>query len=306
MNNNSIIILIEKLLGRSSKLRNEEYSFYCTFCSHHKKKLQINLKTQKWHCWICNTGGHNLIQLFKKLKATRDQFQELYNSGYSKTTVYASDDDAKVEVVKLPQQYIPLWEKQNTPEYKRAMLYLQHRGITPFDILKYSIGYCETGLYSNRIIVPSFDADAQLNYFVGRSFYDSTMKYKNPFVSKDVVGFDLFINWNEPIILCEGVFDAISIKRNAIPLFGKTIPQKLEKKIIEHNVKDIYITLDTDAIKDSLKICEKFMNQGRNVYMVDLPTDTDPSDIGFDAIHTLLSDTNLLNFSSLIKYRLLG
>ena len=306
MNKNSILVLIEKLFGRSNRLRNEEYAFYCTFCNHHKKKLQVNLKTQKWHCWICNTGGHNLIQLFKKLKATKEQFQELYDSGYSKTTKFVSEEDTAKEVVKLPSQYIPLWEKQNTPEYKRAMLYLQNRGITIFDILKYSIGYCESGLYSNRIIIPSYDENAQLNYFVGRSFYETTMKYKNPFVSKDVIGFDLFINWSEPIILCEGVFDAITIKRNAIPLFGKTIPKKLERKIIEKNVQDIYIALDTDAIKDSLKICEKFMNQGRNVYMVDLPNNTDPSDLGFEKIHNFLENTNLLNFSSLIKYRLLG
>ena len=116
----------------------------------------------------------------------------------------------------------------------------------------------------------------------------------------------MFINWSEPIILCEGVFDAITVKRNAIPLFGKTIPKKLERKIIEKNVQDIYIALDTDAIKDSLKICEKFMNQGRNVYMVDLPNNTDPSDLGFEKIHNFLENTNLLNFSSLIKYRLLG
>ena len=263
-------MLIEKLLGRSNRLRNEEYAFYCTFCNHHKKKLQVNLKTQKWHCWICNTGGHNLIQLFKKLKATKEQFQELYDSGYSKTTKFVSEEDTTKEVVKLPSQYIPLWEKQNTPEYKRAMLYLQNRGITIFDILKYSIGYCESGLYSNRIIIPSYDENAQLNYFVGRSFYDTTMKYKNPFVSKDVIGFDLFINWSEPIILCEGVFDAITVKRNAIPLFGKTIPKKLERKIIEKNVQDIYIALDTDAIKDSLKICEKFMKENPREILLDI------------------------------------
>ena len=66
MNKNSIIVLIEKLLGRSNRLRNEEYAFYCTFCNHHKKKLQVNLKTQKWHCWICNTGGHKIGILLRK------------------------------------------------------------------------------------------------------------------------------------------------------------------------------------------------------------------------------------------------
>ena len=43
--------------------------FWSPFISHHKPKLQINVQTQKWHCWVSNQGGHNLFQLFKKLKS---------------------------------------------------------------------------------------------------------------------------------------------------------------------------------------------------------------------------------------------
>ena len=57
---------------------------------------------------------------------------------------------------------------------------------------------------------------------------------KNPQVSKDIVGFELHINWNYPVCLVEGAFDAIAIKRNAIPLFGKTIPDQLKHRIIEN------------------------------------------------------------------------
>ena len=66
------------------------------------------------------------------------------------------------------------------------------------------------------------------------------MKYRNCTTTKDIIGFDLFINWDEPIILCEGVFDAMAFKRNAIPLFGKTVMNKLQKKIIEKKVKTIW------------------------------------------------------------------
>ena len=69
--------------------------------------------------------------------------------------------------------------------------------------MKYNIGYCESGLFSNRVIIPSYDEDGKLNFFVGRDIYDSPMKYKNSSTTKDVVGFELFINWNEPIVLCE-------------------------------------------------------------------------------------------------------
>ena len=148
------------------------------------------------------------------------------------------------------------------------------------DIVRYNIGYCDSGMYGNRIIVPSYSETGELNYFIARDVFDGGMKYKNPPVSKDVVGFELFINWDEPIILCEGVFDAIAIRRNAIPLFGKTIPKSLRKKIYEKKVKEIYILLDSDAIKDSIKITDDLMRNGINVYFVKL-SEEDPSDMGF-------------------------
>ena len=172
------------------------------------------------------------------------------------------------------------------------------------DIIRYNIGYCESGLYASRIIIPSYDSVGELNYFIARNIFDGGMKYKNPPVSKDVIGLELFINWDEPIVLVEGVFDAISIRRNAIPLFGKTIPKSLERKIIENNVKDIYISLDNDALQDALKICERFMKQGRNVYMIDIEDGKDPSSIGFENFHNKLIDTNELDFSTMMKYRL--
>ena len=306
MNNDSvsIIALVEKLLGRSNRLRNQEYAFHCTFCNHHKKKLQINLKSLRWHCWVCGTGGHNLKQLFKKLKATREQFKELFNLLGEYTPIKSDDSTKFQQTVSLPKEYIPLWERQSTPDYRQAMSYLMKRGISILDIIKYGMGYCEDGLYSGRIIIPSYDKEGNLNYFVGRSFYDTKLKYKNPAVSKDIVGFELFINWNEPIVLVEGVFDAIAIKRNAIPLFGKTIPDNLMRKIIQKKVKEIYLCLDKDALKDALSISKTLMDSGIRVGMVDLPNDSDPSSLGFERIHSMLEDTDELTLSNLMRYRL--
>jgi 5S rRNA maturation endonuclease (ribonuclease M5) len=131
------------------------------------------------------------------------------------------------------------------------------------------------------------------------------MKYKNPPVSKDVIGFDLFINWDEPIVLCEGSFDAMAIRRNAIPLFGKTIPKKLKMKIYEKKVKQIYILLDSDAIKDSLKITDDLMRNGIDVYFVNLKEE-DPSDMGFKKIINLIKQTKQTSFYDLMRMKLNG
>ena len=131
------------------------------------------------------------------------------------------------------------------------------------------------------------------------------MKYKNPPVSKNIIGFDLFINWDEPIILCEGVFDAIAIKRNAIPLFGKTIPKKLMKKIYEKQIKTIYILLDSDAYWDSIKMTDVLMRNGINVQLVRL-NDDDPSDMGFTKVTNLIKKSNKTSFSDLVRMKLNG
>ena len=304
---NNIVYLLDRVIGsKGQKLKKQnEYMYWSPFVSHHKPKLQINIITGKWHCWVSNMGGHNLFQLFKKLSATQEQFRELRGIVDETSYGYESKEVRKKGKVELPKEFLSLVYKHPSPVYKNAMMYLQRRGITYEDILKYNIGYCDQGLYTNRVIIPSYSEDGQLNFFVGRDIFQSKMKYRNSPTSKDVVGFELFINWDEPIVLCEGPFDAIAIKRNAIPLFGKTILSNLRRKIIEKKVKQVYISLDRDAILDSLKMVEEFMKNDIDVYFVNLP-EKDPSDLGFENVIPLLKETEKMKFSDLMRYKLNG
>jgi DNA primase len=298
-------LLTRALNSQSTKTgQNNEYMFWSPFVHHHKPKLQINIQTQKWHCWVSETGGHNFFQLFKKVKAPQKYFDELrevsdriYYSKYKK--------DSKEKTLTLPKEFISLWNGAvKNPEYKNVIEYLKSRKIDLNDIIRYGIGYCEEGLYKNRIIVPSYDRNGDLNYFIGRNYYKGGMKYKNPRVSKDVVGFELFINWDESVVLCEGVFDAIAIKRNAIPLFGKTLPPKLLKRFIEHKVKKVYLILDSDAQKDSMKIVEKLKSYQLDVNLITLE-DKDPSELGFEKTINLIKQTkNSVTFSDYMKIKL--
>jgi len=303
--NQKIVNLLNRVLktsGRKLKKTNE-YMFWSPFIAHHKPKLQINIQTGKWHCWVSNEGGHNLFQLFKKVNATHNQMGEL--SKLVGKPKYRRDDSetTKKQVVKLPRDFKSMYEKSNSPVYKQAMMYLLKRGITGNDILKYNIGYCEEGAYRNRVIIPSYDKNGSLNYFVGRDVYNSKLKYKNPPVSKNVIGFELFINWDEPLILCEGVFDAIAIKRNAIPLFGKTVQSKLKTELYKQSVKKIYVVLDEDAKRDALKLTSKLMENGIEVYFVHM-RDKDPSDIGFERMLHKIKNTRRMNLKSFLANKL--
>jgi DNA primase len=307
MNQNKIVNLLNRVLKTNgTKLKKlDEYMYWSPFISHHKPKLQINVKTQKWHCWVSGTGGRTLFQLLKKVNASNQHFDELREL-VGDSPRYKKKTDSKVsEVVQLPYEFITFGNSTDSIVKRHALSYLYKRGITDDDILKYNIGYCDDGLYSNRIIIPSYDSDGQLNFFVGRDFYNSKMKYRNSPTSKDIIGFDLFINWDEPIILCEGVFDAMTFKRNAIPLFGKNIMSTLQKKIIESRVKVIYLALDNDAIEDTIKISDNFINNGIDVRMIKFK-EKDPSEIGFENLLYLINKTTKTKFSDLMRLKLNG
>lgn len=253
-----------------------------------------------WHCWVCNAKGKTLVGLFKKIEVAAEKMAELKSM-----FKYADKDDTQdtsVTKIELPEEYKPLVKLSRSDIVaKHALAYLKKRGITKEDILKYNIGYCESGRYSNMIIIPSYDKDYNLNYFIGRSFEkEPSRKYDSPKCNKNaIIGLEAFINWNVPVILCEGIFDAIAIKRNVIPLFGKTIPKALMMQLVQPNVKTVYVALDKDAQKDALRYTEELINLGKEVYLIDLE-DKDPSEMGFEKFTTLIQHAEPITLSQLI------
>ena len=303
---NKLVYLLERTLNsRSKKLtKQDEYMFYSPFVSHYKPKLQVNIVSQKWHCWVSNQGGHSIYSLFKKINADSRYFTELKDLVFIPSK--SEDKTESKIIVSLPREFLPLWTMNKSLYRNQAKSFLHKRGITDVDIKKYKIGFCDSGLYEGRIIIPSYDDKGLLNYFVGRSFVGEKMKYKNPNVSRDIVPFDWYIAWSKPIVLCEGVFDAISIRSNAIPMLSKKPSKSLLQKIFEKNVKTIYIALDDDAKKDAYNMSEFFRDFGIDCKVVKLPTDKDPNDLGWKKITTLIHSTESASFSDSIQARLYG
>jgi DNA primase len=310
MKNIQLLQLLESILGKGKSTSGNNIAFFSPFVSHYKPKLEIDINTTSngenpWHCWISDKKGRSISSLFKQLNLGKDKFEQLNRIIESNKYRSPLSTETKSVTLTLPEDYRPLWISKKTPDYRNAIHYLKNRGITIFDILKYRIGYAENGMYSGKIIIPSYDENGQLNYYVTRAYYKAdSQKHKNPDVSKDIIGFDMMINWSQPIILCEGAFDAIAIKRNAIPLFGKIIQPALQKKIIEKRVKDIYICLDADAIKKALDIAEKFMGEGLNVYFIELENEADASELGFRQINKIIEETSLLTFERVMELRM--
>ncbi len=296
---------IENILGKSHKRARDNYAFHCPFCNHRKPKLEINMHTNEegrnpWECWVCQTKGRTIRSLLYQLKTPKDQASEILKYVPRGGTV----EYKQLSILELPKEFQLLYNASTTSVVANLVKkYLYERGFTDNDFIKYGIGYCTSGEYGGRVIIPSYSESNSLNYFVARSYDGNYFKYKNPEVSKDVIFFENLINWNTPIILCEGVFDAIAIRRNAIPLLGKSITDSLYKKLITSKVTDIYVALDTDARDKALTISEKLLNQGKRVFLVDLP-DKDPSEMGFKSFTELIQESVELDISNIMLRKL--
>ena len=307
MVNQLLVTLVNSVLGSGKATARNNYAYHCPLCNHHKPKLEVNLTENRegknpWHCWACDARGTTVYNLFRQVKAASDKFVELGSLVKSSKSI---KETQVVSTVALPDEYISLNNVDNSDIMARhALAYLNNRHVSKYDILKYNIGYCKTGLYKNMVVIPTYDVDGKLNYFTARSFEkDPYVNYRNPQVSRDIIPNEHMINWNVPIILCEGLFDALAIKRNAIPLLGKNIQNNLMKKIVTSVVDKIYIALDRDAIKQALRFCEKLMAEGKEVYLVDLQ-DKDPSEMGFENFTKLIQTTVPLTYYDLMEHKL--
>ena len=301
-----VVNILDGTLGVGTSMKGNEQAHHCPFCHHHKKKLQINLETQYWHCWVCNSKGRSIHSLLKRLHVDYSQLNVINGIYGDQPKSTKKDVEEKVQL-RLPSEFKSLLVKPKSinPIYNNALSYIVNRGISMDEVSKYNIGYCEDGLYGGRIIIPSYDEDNQLNYFIARTFYDEVgMKYKNPPVSRNVIVFDNQIDWNEPITLVEGVFDSFSVKRNAIPMLSKFLLSTLKTKILEKGVKEINLLMDSDAVEDSTKHTEYFIKNGIKVTNIIPEGESDAADMGFDEVNKLLKETDESGWDDLVLSKL--
>ena len=301
--------LVDQELGVGTETSGENVAYHCPRCNHHKKKLEVNFEEHPkglnlWNCWTC--GGFKGRTIAALLKAIGAPLSSIEKARSYVTYVDFEASEEQTEEVELPKEYIPLYGENIQKDwiYDRAMKYLASRGVTIGDIYKYQIGYCRAKKYRNMIIFPTFDEKGKLNFFVARSFDEkSWIKYRNPKVSKNVVPNEHLINWDVPVILCEGVFDAMAIKRNAVPILGKRIQKAVMRKLLNSNAGKIYIALDKDAQDDAFSYAEMLLDQGKEVYYVNLGK-KDPSDMGFEAFTKLVQTTQPLDYQGLLAHKL--
>lgn len=291
-------ILLEILEDIFGEYRNHndyrcQVSFDCPVCSYEIKELdtldgkgnlEVNYKYGVYKCWVCSESHDTHGSLYKLIKKYGNPKQL---KKYLLLKPEETDNIPKREYkrVRLPKEFISFKDATRglklTPQYKQAYNYLRSRNITDEMCEKFNIGFCYQGVYQNRIIIPSYNEEGYVNYFVARSYLTRTkLKYKNPEAEKETLIFnEKLIDWDKPVYIVEGVFDSIFLD-NSIPLLGKFMGDYVLNKLYE-NAKKIIIVLDPDAWTDAENLYHK-INCGKlmgKVWIVKLEGNQDIADL---------------------------
>jgi len=270
--NKKLVDLISELFGYPRRYDHGivETEFNCPKCDNNRNKFNLVVNTDNlvFHCWACGYRGKTK-KLFYDYGTTEQQSR--YSSIIFGLEITPSTGKIIEESLSLGSFRSLKVEWKDSLNYKAAMKYLMDRKIDDKLIDKWDICYAENGKYADRIIVPSRALDGRVEYFIARSFFNDKFKYKNPKSRKSTVIFgDKFIDWKKPVILTEGVFDAM-VLYNAVPILGTSIKgnTKLLKTIMK-NKTPIIIGFDEDkvGINARNKTAKYIKNFGVDVYII--------------------------------------
>lgn len=228
-----------------------------------KYNLEINTAKQVFRCWKCDYPKFS-GSIGKLVKTYGDASDfELYKSyagsfTYDDGYVY-DDDDFEIKVIDLPKEMI-LFSEMDVTNSKHIEAYsymIMERKLKKEILYKFKLGFCIEGDFAGRIIIPSYDINGDINYFVARTYKGQKPPYLNPEVDKDKILFNEgLVNWDSTIYLVEGSFELLSFPVNVIPLLGKVLSTKLFNLLRERK-PNIVIVLDPDAYINTIEIYQK-------------------------------------------------
>lgn len=285
-----------------------------------KYNLEINTARRVFRCWKCDEPRFSgslgkLVRIF----GSRIDY-DIYKSYAGSFSDYDGNEDLTEFVeVRLPDEMISFSDMNTSnPDHFEAYNYLiNNRKLSRDIILKYRLGFCTTGYYAKRIIIPSFDKDGDINYFVGRYYGNEVINkknppYRNPKADKDLIIFNEgLINWDSTIYLVEGVFEMLSFPVNCVPILGKIISTTLFMKLKEIK-PEIVVLLDPDAYKSSVELFYTlqtiYVGHEERVKIVKLPTTEDLDELrknrGIDEVIKALYTARGLTIDDYFTYKL--
>lgn len=254
----------------------------CPFCllntgkDDKRRSLGIRADDGKWHCFRCDEWGY-----------LEGELPEWIGAGAAPKTERNEDEEPEEITFDPPEHFYPLWREPaiSALTFKPARDYLRSRGLKR-DAWHYAgIGACAEGDYAFRIIVPVFNVEgtAWIGY-VGRYWTPKVpsgrLKYRYPPGMQRTQLYDehlLFEETEEPVLIVEGVMDALPYFGRACACLGK--PTREHKATLRKAQRPIAICLDGDAHEEAWGLAMQLRLDGLRAGFVKLPPGLDPATV---------------------------
>ena len=307
----------------------KEVHLNCPVCGESRYRLYVNLNNGACYCQNCGYKSA-IIGLIQYVEGVgRSKAQSIFNdirgnlilpeeiSGTTINNMFMGDfrKDLAKRAIPLPAEYKPLDLNHTNIRTEQAIKYLHSRGITDKQILQHKMGFCMSGKYENRVIIPITE-NGELRFWVARAITkDAYMKEKSPSneeyqISKSEVVFNLdrASKKYHTAVLCEGVFDALAFGDVGVSLLGKSLYQAQLNILLDYRdllTNGVYVCLDNDAKSSATKIAET-LSEYFKVYIINIPKELDDPNnslqkMGRDYMWTLIRDAEEYSEFSHIK-----
>lgn len=252
----------------------------CPFCADdghtdRKHSLGVSASSGFYNCFRCGTKG--------KLREAPNP--ELANQE-------ALQGPVETPVFEPPEGFIGLSTKagRRSLSLEDARAYLLRRGVDEAAWERYQIGAAVEGYWAGRIIVPFIShEDGRWLGWIARLWAGpfpssegrDALKYLYP---KDMPRGQTF--WNHqallvetdtPVMVVEGVFDALPHAENAVAGLGK--PSRLQVDWLYEARRPIAMCLDADAWRESWALAARLRFDGLRAGFVKFEGKTDPNQV---------------------------
>lgn len=246
----------------------------CPACSK-EKKYGINLWMNRSNCFSC--GYHPTpMSLLIKLEGlnTFNDAMRFINAFEGAEYLDRAMPVMERKEVKLPESFT-LLAFGDSRMGNIARNYMKKRGYSIQQLTMKGVGYCTTGPYAHRIIIP-FYSRGELIYFNARQYIMLGSKHKNPNIEEFGIG-KAQVTYNvdalhiySKVYILESATNCLTLGDNAMGTGGKIISDYQRSVILRSPCKNLVIILDPDAKYEAYKQGMELVNHKR-VKVVEIP-----------------------------------